>query len=406
MARFDDSEVAQAIHFDMPSERFGNSGSLPAVGQPLGSEGGNAGQFAVIPPLYAVAPLSKDVAVGITVNFPFGLTTNYDSDWMGRFQALKSQLKTISVNPGVSYRYDDRLWLGAGVTVQWIQAKLTNAVNYSAVVAQGAVSSGLLTPAQVAALLDPSRPNTIAGLSGNAEVKGDDLRAGWNVGAIYNFNDSLRVGAQYRSRIKNTITGTASFSPPSTSNPVAAAVIAAVSKPGGALSNTDITADLTLPDTASLGVYWQATKDWTFLFDAAWTGWSSISEVRFVRADGSLLNQVPYNWRDTWRFSAGANYRYSDEWLLRAGIAYDQSVIGNDVYRDPRLPDSERLWLTVGARYQKDPKYWFDAALSYVQPRDASLVNHNNGSTAAYGLLNGSYSSQIFIVSLQVTGTF
>ncbi|MFO1397503.1 MAG: outer membrane protein transport protein [Burkholderiales bacterium] len=406
MAFLGHSEVAQAVHFDMPNERFRNAGSQPALGQPLGGEGGNAGQFSVIPPLYAVGRLDDRIAIGLTINFPFGQRTEYDGDWMGRFQALTSEVRTISVNPAMSWRIDDRFAVGGGLDVQWMQAKLTNAVNYSAVVAQGATASGLLTPQQVAALLDPARPDTIANLSGGAELKGDDLRLGWNAGALYRLDDRLRIGVQYRSQIRYTLQGTATFSPPTAHNPVAAGVIAAVSRPGGALSNSDVAVDLTLPASASAGVWWRPDPDWTLLFDAQWTGWSTFSTLRFVRADGSLLNQVVYDWQDTWRFAAGVNYGGIGGWLLRAGIAYDQSVIRNDANRDPRLPDSERLWLTAGARYDWRNDTWFDVALSYVQPKDASLVAHNNGSTAAFGLLNGDYRSRIAIVSLQVTKRF
>lgn len=406
MAFLGRSEVAQVVHFDMPSERFRNAGSQPALGQPLGGEGGNAGRFAIIPPLYAVGSLDGSITAGITVNFPFGQRTEYDGGWMGRFQALESEVRTISVNPALSWRVHDRLAIGAGLDVQWMKAKLTNAINYSAVVAQGAVASGVLTPQQVAALLDPTRPDTIANLSGMAQVQGDDLRLGWNAGVIYRADDRLRIGAQYRSRIRYQLQGTATFAPPQTTSPVAAGVIAAVSRQGGPLADSDISVDLSLPATGSVGVWWQPNADWTLLFDAQWTGWSTFSTLRFVRADGSLLNQVVYDWQDTWRFAAGVNYGGISGWLLRAGIAYDQSVIRNDANRDPRLPDSARVWLTAGARHGLQADTWLDVAVSYVQPKDAPLVGHNNGSTAAYGLLNGDYRSRVAIVSLQVTKSF
>ena len=41
---------------------------------------------------------------GLGVNAPFGLKTDYDDGWIGRYQALKSQIKTINVNPALSGR--------------------------------------------------------------------------------------------------------------------------------------------------------------------------------------------------------------------------------------------------------------------------------------------------------------
>lgn len=406
MARFQRSEIAQAVHFDLPSLQFDDHGSQPALGQRLGDNGGDAGRFAVIPPLFAIGHLDERVNVGLTINVPFGQKTKYDGGWMGRFQSLESEVKTISVSPAMSFRVDDHWWLGAGLSVQWVKATLTNDINYSAIVADRALASGRLTPQQVAALLDPARPDTIAGLTGETEVEGDDLRVGWNIGVIYNLDDRLRLGAQFRSRIRYRLEGHASFQPPTSANPLANAIITAASAPGAPLSNTDLSASIELPPSASVGVWWQATPALALLFDAQWTGWSSFDEVSFIRGNGSTLATVVYDWRDTWRFAAGATYRISDAWQIRGGIAYDQTVIRNDAERGARLPDAAKLWLTMGARYDWKPgDTWFDVALSYVDSRDAG-IHQNNGSTAAYGLLDGTYQSHVFIVSLQATKRF
>jgi long-chain fatty acid transport protein len=409
MANIGSLQVVQVLQVDMPSIKFNNNGSLPALGQPLGGDGGSAGHTAFIPQLYAVMPLSKALAVGMTVNVPFGLKTQYDNGWMGRFQALTSEVRAFNFNPALSYRVSDQLWLGAGLNIQYLDADLTNAFNYAAVVVQGATANNV-PPAQIAAWLNPSSPITIAGLQGSASVTGSDTAMGWNVGAMYNL-PNVRLGAQYRSTLRYHIRGNATFNAPTTNNPVAAQIIAAASAPGGPLATTPITSDLNLPASASLGALWQVHPDWEVLFDVQWTGWSSVRDVTFVRPDGSVLGGNTYNWRDTWRLSAGANYSLRD-WKLRAGIAWDQTVVTDDVYRDARLPDADRLWLALGARYAPSGKClltdrcWYDFSLTYVQPRDATLVNRNNGSTATYGLLNGSYASRVLIIGLQATLAF
>jgi long-chain fatty acid transport protein len=109
--------------------------------------------------------------------------------------------------------------------------------------------------------------------------------------------------------------------------------------------------------------------------------------------------------RDTWRFAAGANYTLSEQWKIRGGIAWDETVVTDNAYREPRLPDSDRLWLGAGARYKPRDALWFDFALNVVLPRDAS-VNRNNGSTAAFGLLNGKYSSTVVVLYAQASVAF
>ena len=75
--------------------------------------------------------------VGIGVNVPFGLKTDWDDGWLGRDQALKSEIKTINVNPSVSFKVTQAFWLGAGADSQHLSATLTNNVNYTGALAQG-----------------------------------------------------------------------------------------------------------------------------------------------------------------------------------------------------------------------------------------------------------------------------
>jgi long-subunit fatty acid transport protein len=39
----------------------------------------------------------------------FGLKTQYNSDWVGRYQVIMSDIETININPNVAYRVFD--WL-------------------------------------------------------------------------------------------------------------------------------------------------------------------------------------------------------------------------------------------------------------------------------------------------------
>ncbi len=108
-----------------------------------------------VPAAYFVLPVGDDLAFGIGVNAPFGLKLVYDDGWIGRFQALHSEIKTLNVNPSVAWRIGERISLGAGIDYQRLDAELTNDVNYSAVVAQGVqqlVATGQLPPATGAAV--------------------------------------------------------------------------------------------------------------------------------------------------------------------------------------------------------------------------------------------------------------
>src|SRR5271166_4306241 len=138
------------------SAKLSDNGSMPAAFQPLGGNGGDAGTCAFLPSLYLVVPLNKQFAFGLGVGAPFGLKTDYDSSWLGRFQAIKSRVSTVNINPALSWKVSDTVTVGAGVNWQNITATLTNAVNYSgalATAAQQAAETGLIPPTVIPPIL-------------------------------------------------------------------------------------------------------------------------------------------------------------------------------------------------------------------------------------------------------------
>ena len=176
LARLNFPQVEAAIHVIIPSAKFQNANSQPASLQPLGGTGGDAGSAAFVPNSTPRWPSTTSVHVGIGINAPFGLKTEYEDGWLGRYQALKSEVKTINVNPSISYKVTDQFWIGAGANYQHFDATLTNDVNYSAALAQGygsVAAAGQITAAQAAAL-----SGATAGLDTFAKVTGDDYLVG------------------------------------------------------------------------------------------------------------------------------------------------------------------------------------------------------------------------------------
>ncbi len=99
MSRIKTNQLVGAVNLIEPSFKFSNGTSLPAAQQPLGGNGGDAGSLNVVPNLYLVVPINKQWTFGLGVNAPFGLVDEYDNGWIGRYQALKSDIKTININP-------------------------------------------------------------------------------------------------------------------------------------------------------------------------------------------------------------------------------------------------------------------------------------------------------------------
>jgi long-chain fatty acid transport protein len=407
LVRLQTTQAVVAGNVICPSAKFHDSGSQAAALQPLGGTGGDAGSCAVVPNLYLGIPFTDKWSFGLGVNVPFGLKTEYDSDWLGRFQAVKSKLDTVNINPVLSWEPTKNLTVGGGVSWQRLKATLTSQVNYAGFFAQGV--GGLVAAGQLPAAAAPVLIGSAAGLESGADVHGSDSSWGWNLGALWQASDQTRLGVAYRSKIKYTVTGSADFSNPTASSlgplpptlaPVGAALVNGVN---AALASGDIKLDIEMPDTANVSIFHQFNNKWDLMADLQYTGWSSIQELKIVRSTGAVLSTTPENFRDTWRISAGANYRYSDTWILRGGLAYDQSPV-RDAQRTPRLPDQDRTWLALGVQYKFSPALAIDLAYAYIWIRDPS-INQNEGSTAANGLISGSYRSNVNIVGLQLTYT-
>jgi long-chain fatty acid transport protein len=405
MSRLASPQIAGAVHLITPVFKFRDDGSQPAAFQALGGTGGDAGSLNVVPNLYAVMPLNPQWSIGVGVNAPFGLVTEYDSDWLGRFQGIKSDIKTINVNPSVSWRVTNTFAVGVGVNWQRVDAELTQRLNYSGALATaaGQAAAAGLIPASLVPTIVAATP----GLQSNVKVEGDDSAWGWNIGFLWDATPQTRIGAQYRSSLKYDVTGNVNFDNPAlpTLPPALAPVVSTLATAvNGQLVNGGIKADIELPDVANLSVFHRLNDRWDLMADLQFTRWSTFKELKFVRSTGAVLSTTPENFDDAWRVSAGATYHWNDAWSFRGGLAWDQSPV-NNTDRTVRLPDEDRVWIAVGAQYKFNRNLALDAGFVYINVQNSD-INQNAGSTAANGLVKGHYDANVTIFSAQLTYTF
>jgi long-chain fatty acid transport protein len=170
------------------------------------------------------------------------------------------------------------------------------------------------------------------------------------------------------------------------------------------LQNGGVKADIELPDIANVSVFTRLDDRWDLMADVQFTRWSTFKELKFVRTSGGLLSNTPENFDDAWRISVGATYHWNDAWSFRGGLAWDQTPT-NTPDRTPRLPDEDRFWIAVGAQYKFSRNLALDAGLTYI-PIKSPDISQNAGSTAANGLIKGSYDANVTVISAQMTYTF
>lgn len=367
MTYIEGTQVVGALHLIKPSGEFNNQGSIPATNilpGPTtiirsGGDGGDIGDLAFVPNFYYKRDISETVKFGLGVGAPFGLKTEYDKDWIGRFQGIKSELKTVNINPSLAFKVNDQLSLGFGLNAMWIQAELTSAVN-------------LITSERT------------------SKVKGDDWGFGYNLGAIYQITPDTRLGLAYRSKVDQHLKGDVRFS---------------IS--GGATPNSDVNAEVTLPETLSLSSFTRLDETWDLLADVTWTRWSRFRELAVFRDNGALLTSTPENWNNTMRYSIGLNYKYSDTLKLRAGLAYDEEAI-DDEFRTVRIPGNDRKWLSFGAGWQATPNTKLDIGYAHLFISDTSIDDNQVATTPtpSKGRITGEYDASVDIISMQVTHNF
>jgi long-chain fatty acid transport protein len=394
------------------STKFADTASTgPSAGAfqfpvPLGTNGGDAGKWIPVPNGYLSGQVTERIWLGVGVNAPFGLETNWDSAWMGRFHATKSKVQALTVNPTIALQLSDTLSVGGGASYQHLKADFNQGVAYGGLAYAGTAQAvaGLPPALQGAALGAVVAQLGSAGrsLEGAGLISGDSKAWGWNAGALLKLGEQAHVGASYRSKITHDVTGDVTFEgAPTFSLPGALAPIG--DGLNAKFASGPVKTTITLPETWSVAAAWENDKA-EVLADWTWTGWSSIPTLDIVRADDSALSSVPLQFQDTWRAGLGFNYRFNDAWMLRLGTAYDKAPV-LDQYRTPRLPDNNRVWAAAGFEWKLSQKARVDVGYAHIFIKDATsnLPNQDTPTSTPVGALVGSYTEKVDIVGAQIS---
>jgi long-chain fatty acid transport protein len=296
-----------------------------------GSNDGDMVPLVAVPLGFYVKPIDENWSFGLGVYVPFGLTTDYESNFQGRLEGKKSHVQVITVQPTVSYRFNDHLSVGFGPTINRINGELTSAV-----------------------------PSPLG--EAKVKVKGDDTAVGYNVGVLYEFTPQTRAGLTYHSKVKYRLKGDTKMDLSNFINV----------KYDGSLR-------LTTPESVDFSVTHELNDRWTIYAGSTWTRWSRLKDIT-VQNKGvaqplsGVLSTItePQNWHDTWGHAIGASYKLNQQWTLRAGLAVDQSPT-NNTDRSPRIPTGDRRALSLGAGWSPNDDVTIDVAYSYLREEKVSV---------------------------------
>ena len=352
-----------------------------AFGRPMtGSNGGNAGGVTPVPAMSYIRKLDNGVALGAMVSAPFGLKTEYDDNWVGRYFAHTSDVQIVDLALSGAIDITDRFSVGIGAIISRADVTLSRSVDFGTLLYSNPQTRPLPFALPQAA-------------DGFVEIQGDDTGLGWLVGAHFRPTDSFALGVSYRSEIDYDLVGTADWTVPGNvaavfgASPMTAPLF--LDGPGGAA--------LTTPSVLQVGAHWQVNERFALSASFAETGWSSLREVRieFDNPDPDAVE--PFEWSDSTFASLGAEFKLNDSWTLRGGIADDQTPTSL-VHRTPRLPDDDRRWYSVGATWAVSDALDVNFAFSHLKPDDPKVDVTSSGSRIS-GPFDGS--ANLYGVSAQ-----
>ena len=383
---------ADVTVIDLSADFTGGGRVLGSPAAPLtGGNGGDPGDPTAVPNMAAVFPLKgalEGMTVGASIGAPFGLKTEYENGWVGRYRALTSDVKVVDLTLSAAFKATDGVSVGFGLIYERADVTLSKAIDFGTAICAGAAPGG-------AACFNPAFPIKPQQHDGGFVVSGDSTSIGYVVGAQIAPNDKLAIGFSHRSEIKHDLEGTLDFTVPG----AAATALGPVRM--AAFADGDGGARLVTPSITTLSISYGFTDQFRVMADYQSTGWSSLQDVTIKRSNGTVVGSEDFSWKDTDFFSVGVEYDLSEAFTLRAGVGKDESPT-NDVTRTPRLPDDDRMLYSLGMSWAMSDHLTIDAAYQRITIEDP-VINLGVHLPSDLSTLQGTYSgsANLFGVSMQ-----
>lgn len=385
LTKLEHSEITAAVNMVMPHIRYseaqatyrnGTAVTTDSKGRAATTSGKITEDVTVAPHLYGAYKVNDDLTVGVGMYIPFGSKTEYEESSVLRHHLNKLGLTTVAIEPVAAYKLNEQHSVGVGAIAQYSTAELRKYADWDA---SGSVSAAM-------------RRNVTGLADGRAEVKGKDWGFGYQLAWMWDINDRTRMGVNYRSKVEHTLKGTANWTAegPALTTPLpalgGATLYDAAIKARGYVPHEKASVKIITPESLSVHGMYKATDKLNLFGDLTWTRHSRFNTVNLMfentkivgaNSDGTPRTSdrtiIKPNWRNTYRAAVGGSYQYSEPLQLRAGIAFDQSPVRSAESRMNTLPDGNRIWYSVGAKYQYRKNHVFDLAYSHVHINDTAF---------------------------------
>jgi long-chain fatty acid transport protein len=320
---------------------------------------------AVIPNFYLSHQINETLVAGLALGTNYGMETELGSDFAASHFGDEAMVKTMEANANLGYQLTDAISIGGGVRY---------------VIGEG--HFGATSPAQ-----SPLVQGTTL-----KYMEGEDTAWGWQAGAAWQINPSNRVGLTYKSEVDLKLSGTAKIFT------------------GTTVFNDAGYMVLTMPATAEIASFHQVTDKLALHGSINWTDWSSFEklEAELDKLGTQMVKEE--NWKDNYRFALGATYQLDSKLALRSGVAYDMGAV-SDQNRTITIPETDRIWLSIGAGYEVTEQFTVDAGFTYIVAKDASIkesrgYESDDKAAAVGGTFTGQTTGSVWLLGVQASYRF
>jgi long-chain fatty acid transport protein len=304
---------------------------------------------------------SDNIAAGIGFTTPYGLETNWDQNWIGRYLAIQTKLFTFVITPVLAYKVSDQLSVSAGFTYSWANVTITQ-----------------------------KSPQTPFPGDAFTTLEGKDNSAyGYSFGLMYKPDPKFTIGASFRSQINYTFEGTATTT--------------GASQLASELPNGSVSAKLKTPYTLTVGLAYDVLPQFKLSADFEYVGWSSYDTLAVDFANPNYQDiSSPRLYDNSYIVRLGGAYKLSDVFEVEAGIYFDKDPVKPE-YVNPSLPDANRLGFSCGFGYKVSNNFEINAAYLFIRSSELTVLNSNEYYTPGNSPFNGTYNSYANLASISLS---
>jgi long-chain fatty acid transport protein len=392
------------------------------------SEGKNS-LIEAVPFAFYTDELTDNVHYGVGFYVPFGLSSDYDNDWAGRYFADETAIQVVALQGSMAYEMTPDWSIGLGLSLNHAEGTLSKMKDHGGLCETGSKINAIYQRD----VYNPAYCNS------HYEVSGDDLAAGYSVGLHGQPLRGLKLALVYHSELKFALTGDSTI----TNTPITGANVVgspnylvlapqlpAIDKATGKLALNPQLQEasqlkLTTPANLLFSLDQQLTADWSWQASVNWTGWSAFKHIEIISIDATpsislstsqpqnlakpgFIGYIPEYWRDTLSTSLGLTLQYRPDLQLKTGVAYDENPIAQS-HKTARVPTADRLWWTVGANYLINRHWTLDLAYGYMWMNALAINEHEfnaNDQRIYQSQLKASFKNHAQVLGMQLNYRF